>query len=91
MSLYSTPANKGTWSGVVTCFFIDTAPVVVEYLDVIYHMLAPGGIWTNLGPLLYHWVRDEEGTKDDRYDQSIEVSQFRWTIQLFSICQLVYI
>jgi hypothetical protein len=28
--LYSTPQNAGAWDAVVTCFFIDTAPVVME-------------------------------------------------------------
>jgi hypothetical protein len=47
-----------------------------SYVDVIYRMLRPGGVWINLGPLLYHWVADVEGNQDDRYDQSIEVRIF---------------
>ena len=74
MSLYSHPDNLNYWNGVVTCFFIDTAPVVLEYIEVIYNMLVDDGIWINLGPLLYHWVSDDDNNNDDRYNQSIELS-----------------
>jgi carnosine N-methyltransferase len=39
---------------VVTCFFIDTAVDVVDYIDVIAHVLKEGGLWLNAGPLHYH-------------------------------------
>lgn len=42
------------WDVVATCFFIDTAQNIVEYIDVIHRILKPGGYWLNLGPLLYH-------------------------------------
>lgn len=62
-----------TYDCVVTCFFIDTAPVVFEYIDVIYRVLKPGGFWINLGPLLYHWERAQD-EHDERYEQSVELS-----------------
>ena len=34
----------GAWDSVVTCFFIDTAHNVVEYLEVIARALKPGGV-----------------------------------------------
>lgn len=30
VSLYSIPKHSAQWAGIVTCFFIDTAPVVME-------------------------------------------------------------
>ena len=39
---------------VVTCFFIDTAENILDYIAVIYHVLRPGGLWINVGPLHYH-------------------------------------
>ncbi|XP_055331001.1 carnosine N-methyltransferase-like [Paramacrobiotus metropolitanus] len=45
-----------TWDCVVTCFFIDTARNVLEYVEHIWHLLKPGGYWMNLGPLLYHFA-----------------------------------
>lgn len=47
---------------------------VIDYVRVIHHMLRPGGVWINQGPLLYHWTTDSEGNHDDRYSRSIEVS-----------------
>lgn len=43
------------WNAVVTCFFIDTAHNIVDYIETIEKLLKPGGIWINLGPLLYHY------------------------------------
>ena len=41
---------------VITCFFIDTAKNVLEYIEIIEKVLKKGGIWINFGPLSYHWV-----------------------------------
>jgi len=35
--------QKGEWDCIVTCFFIDTAHNIVEYLQTIASLLAPGG------------------------------------------------
>ncbi|VVC89681.1 carnosine N-methyltransferase [Leptidea sinapis] len=43
------------WDCVATCFFIDCAPNVIEFIERIYDILRPGGMWINLGPLLYHY------------------------------------
>jgi len=51
---FSQPEDEGTWDAVVTCFFIDTANDVLEYLRTIHHVLPLGGVWVNLGPLLWH-------------------------------------
>ncbi|KAM6965338.1 carnosine N-methyltransferase [Aplochiton taeniatus] len=44
-----------SWDCVVTCFFIDTAHNVIDYVETIWNILKPGGVWINLGPLLYHF------------------------------------
>lgn len=72
--IYRSPEFVGFWDAVVTCFFIDTAPVVIEYVEVIARILKQGGVWVNLGPLLYHWSKEEDADGDERYDQSIELS-----------------
>ena len=74
VELYFDGPNKCFWDAVVTCFFLDTAPVVMEYIETISHCLKPGGIWTNMGPLLYHWVEDVDHNRDERYTKSIEVT-----------------
>ncbi|KAK2605858.1 hypothetical protein QQS21_003698 [Conoideocrella luteorostrata] len=38
---------------VLTYFFIDTARNLMSYFDTIKYVLKRGGVWINLGPLLY--------------------------------------
>lgn len=47
--------DEDYWDCVATCFFIDCANNIIEFVEVIYSILKPGGIWINLGPLLYHF------------------------------------
>lgn len=47
--------DEDYWDCVATCFFIDCANNIIEFVEVIYNILKPGGIWINLGPLLYHF------------------------------------
>ena len=56
---YGCDEEEGQWDAVVTCFFIDTATDVLNYLRTIHHTLRAGGVWINLGPLLWH--HDETG------------------------------
>ncbi|KAM5536767.1 hypothetical protein V8D89_009485 [Ganoderma adspersum] len=60
--------SAGQWDAVLTCFFIDTAKNIVNYLRIIHRILAPGGVWINLGPLLWHW----EGNTTN--DPSVELT-----------------
>ena len=41
---------------IVTCFFIDCAHNIVEFIELIHKILKPGGKWINFGPLLYHFA-----------------------------------
>ena len=41
--------NSDSWDCVASCFFLDTAPNVIRYLERIYHILKPGGYWINFG------------------------------------------
>lgn len=45
---------------VITNFFIDTSPNILDYLHSISHVLVPGGLWINFGPLLYHFENDDQ-------------------------------
>ena len=40
---------------------------IVNYLRVIHRILAPGGVWINLGPLLWHFENNSSN------DPSIEL------------------
>ncbi|KAF2469790.1 methyltransferas-like protein [Lindgomyces ingoldianus] len=52
--LYSIPSARDTVDAVATVFFIDTAPNIIRYIEAVKNCLKVGGIWINLGPLLWH-------------------------------------
>lgn len=72
VEVYSHPSQAEAWDAVVSCFFIDTAHNVVEYLEVIAKALKPGGVWINLGPLLYHFADAHSYSQEE--EMSIELS-----------------
>jgi len=43
------------WDCIVTCFFIDTAHNVLEYMQTFNKILKVGGLWVNIGPLHWHY------------------------------------
>lgn len=47
--------QRDEWNCIATCFFIDCAKNIVAFIETIYKILKPGGVWINLGPLLYHY------------------------------------
>lgn len=59
--------NPHSWDCVASCFFIDTANNILQYLRTISRVLENGGYWVNFGPLLYHFA-------DMRGELSIELS-----------------
>ncbi|AEC08645.1 S-adenosyl-L-methionine-dependent methyltransferases superfamily protein [Arabidopsis thaliana] len=70
VEVYNESSHAGMWDAVVTCFFIDTAHNVIEYIQTISKILKDGGVWINLGPLLYHFA-DTYGHENE---MSIELS-----------------
>lgn len=67
VEVYSKETERGRFDCVVTMFFIDTAHNVVEYVETLRAALKPGGLWINLGPLLFHYA-------DMSSELSIEIS-----------------
>ncbi|KAL1409798.1 hypothetical protein Q8F55_003795 [Vanrija albida] len=74
--------QRGRWGAVITCFFIDTARNVLNYLRIIHTILAEGGVWINLGPLLWHFensptasARGEVGSIDLSLDEVKELAR----------------
>lgn len=78
MQIYKEPE----WDCVCTCFFLDTAHNIVEYIEKIHTILCEGGIWINLGPLLYHYAdMGEESSIEPSYNlvrSVIEASGFEY-------------
>ncbi|EMC92236.1 hypothetical protein BAUCODRAFT_282873 [Baudoinia panamericana UAMH 10762] len=54
-ALYRRPEYESCFDAVTTCFFIDTAPNLINYIEAVKHCLRPGAVWINLGPLLWHF------------------------------------
>lgn len=52
LELYGGGSQGGEWDACVTCFFIDTARSIPHYLETIYNLLKPGGVWINSGRTL---------------------------------------
>ncbi|KAF9159218.1 hypothetical protein DFQ26_006805 [Actinomortierella ambigua] len=55
VEVYNEPENHEKFDAIVTCFFIDTAKNIADYLQTIHKVLKKGGIWINAGPLLWHF------------------------------------
>ncbi|GME67939.1 unnamed protein product [[Candida] boidinii] len=51
--------NFENWDIISTCFFLDTASNIIDYLRTIKHALKKNGKWINFGPLLWHHEDDE--------------------------------
>jgi carnosine N-methyltransferase len=64
--LYSKEDSRGTFDAVATVFFIDTAPNIIRYIEAVRNCLKPGGIWINLGPLLWHHMAKSPSSGDDK-------------------------
>ncbi|XP_073156884.1 uncharacterized protein [Henckelia pumila] len=95
VEVYNDPSQVGVWDAVVTCFFLDTAHNIVEYIEIISRILKDGGVWINLGPLLYHFA----DTYNQEDEMSIELSledvkriscQYGFEIQKESMIETTY-
>lgn len=64
-ALYKGTEYAEKFDAVLTCFFIDTAPNVISYVDTVRHCLRPGGVWINLGPLLWHFEGNRSVSRED--------------------------
>ena len=53
--LYKEEGQRDRFDAIVTVFFIDTAPNVIRYIETARNCLKSGGVWINLGPLLWHF------------------------------------
>ena len=54
VEIYTQQAFKAKYGAILTCFFIDTASNIMEYILTIRNVLIGGGVWINVGPLQWH-------------------------------------
>lgn len=77
---FSDQESASQFDCVVTCFFLDTAHNIVEYIEVISNVLKSHGLWINLGPCLWHHEHGQGREnklafdEDGEYIGSIELS-----------------
>ncbi|TWU74291.1 hypothetical protein ED733_005358 [Metarhizium rileyi] len=78
LCLYADDEHREMYDAVASLFFLDTAPNLIRYLEVIYHCLRPGGVLVNVGPLLWHFENqapgnhghDDDGDGEHDYNNS---------------------
>jgi carnosine N-methyltransferase len=66
--VYGRQDYAGEFDAVATVFFIDTAPNIIRYIEAVHNCLKPGGVWINLGPLLWH----PPPRREDGEDEAVE-------------------
>eukprot|EP00041_Stephanoeca_diplocostata_P006004 m.73126 g.73126 ORF g.73126 m.73126 type:complete len:385 (-) comp16116_c0_seq7:271-1425(-) len=47
--------KDNAWDCIASVFFLDTARIVMAYLEHMFTILKPGGLLINIGPLQYHF------------------------------------
>ncbi|KAI2480252.1 Methyltransferase [Pyrenophora tritici-repentis] len=76
--VYGREDYRAVFDAVATVFFIDTAPNLIRYVEAVRNCLKEGGIWINLGPLLWHppppskRERSEEGEEENAQQEGVE-------------------
>jgi carnosine N-methyltransferase len=60
-SEYGGAKNRGSFDAVATVFFLDTAPNLLRYMETVHNCLKRGGIWINVGPLLWNCAENGPG------------------------------
>ncbi|KAF7490878.1 Carnosine N-methyltransferase [Sarcoptes scabiei] len=68
VDVYNNSKNRETFDCVTTCFFLDTASNIIEYIETIHLILKLDGIWINFGPLLYHYAEGLEPSIEPSYE-----------------------
>lgn len=77
LCLYGDEGHQDAYDAVAAVFFLDTAPNLIRYLEVIKSCLRPGGVLINVGPLLWHFENQVPGHHgydgDGDYDPNISL------------------
>jgi len=59
LRLYGRASDLAAYDAVVTAFTLDCSPNVLRFVRTVAHLIRPGGLWTNFGPLAYDTDHDE--------------------------------
>lgn len=66
--------NLKAFDVVATCFFVDTAHNIIDYLKTIRNVLKEGGVWINIGPLHWHFEGDQTTRVVKRADMEGQIA-----------------
>lgn len=69
--LYSSKEYAATFDAITTVFFIDTAPNLIRYIETIRDCLRDGGLWINVGPLLWHF----DSKRKDGGEEAVDTTE----------------
>jgi len=67
--LYDSSATRATFDAVLTNHCLDTSGNIFRYVRTIAHVVRPGGLWVNFGPLAF-----EQRGNDEGHGHGVEVS-----------------
>lgn len=70
--LYSSGEYSEHFDAIATVFFIDTSANVIAYIETVRRCLKPGGLWINVGPLLWHFGGRNGNETDDTEEKKQE-------------------
>lgn len=59
VQLYNTAGARGRFDALLTAFSLDTSSNIFRYVRTAAHVVRPGGLWANFGPLAYDTDHDE--------------------------------
>lgn len=82
LTSYGDLDSQSSFDGVITVYFIDTAPNLIRYIETIRNCLKDDGLWINIGPLLWHF--DDRITGSERDEKSKKQSDTSGQTPLFS-------
>lgn len=73
--VYSAQDYAQAFDAVTTVFFIDTAPNLLRYVETVRNCLRTGGLWVNVGPLLWHFESRAPGPNHDTGHEEGDVKE----------------
>merc|ERR1712232_487661 len=59
VKLYDVASARGSFDALLTAFALDTSANIFRYVRTAAHVVKPGGLWANFGPLAYDTDHDE--------------------------------
>eukprot|EP00920_Eleutheroschizon_duboscqi_P040587 GHVT01097077.1.p1 GENE.GHVT01097077.1~~GHVT01097077.1.p1 ORF type:complete len:439 (+),score=43.30 GHVT01097077.1:342-1658(+) len=71
------------FDAILTSFFIDTSPNIIDYFMTIATALGNGGLWANIGPLVYHFAGTNQpgGALELSWEESRQSTETTQTAQ----------